>query len=303
MATGGTRPIVPPGIDQYFVPAAAATQPQYLPVVLGAARIHFTDAKLGIDTVRDVLCAAPIGNGAVPVDWQQARELEVTTGDLEREPAADAVFADLPAAALQPRNYPAWEKSFGRWVAHAQRIECLRHRSTKLISAPDEGERDFRARVQDARRAARDAEVEAVRTKFAARRETLAERLRRAEEGITREEQQASQQKTQTMLSMGAAALGALFGRKAISTGTLGRATTAARGMGRSMKEAEDVKRAEANAAAAREKLEAFDQRVSDELKEIAAGYDGPIELERVALAPKRGQVHVQFVALGWDPR
>ena len=33
-------------------------------------------------------------------------------------------------------------------------------------------------------------------------------------------------------------------------------ATTAARGMGRSMKEAEDVKRAEANAAAARVKLE-----------------------------------------------
>jgi len=303
VAAGGSRPVVPPGIEQYFVPPADGLEPQYVPVLLGAARIHFTDAKLGIDTVRDVLCAAPIGDGAIPVDWQQARAVEVSSAELQRQPVAGAAFTDLPAPALQPRNYAAWQKSFSRWVSQTQRIECLRHKGTKLISTPDEEERDFRARVQDARREARDAEVEAVRTKFAAKRETLAERLRRAEVAIEREEQQASHQKTQTMLSMGAAALGALFGRKAVSTGTLGRATTAARGMGRSMKEAEDVKRAETNAAAAKEKLEAFDQMVSDELKEIAAGYDGPIELDRVALAPKRGQVHVQFVALGWEPR
>jgi hypothetical protein len=142
-----------------------------------------------------------------------------------------------------------------------------------------------------------------VSRKFAAKREALAERLRRAEAAVGREEQQASHQKTQTMLSVGAAALGALFGRKAVSTGTLGRATTAARGMGRSMKEAKDVKRAQANVAAAKEKLEAFDQMVSDEMASIAAGYEPAAELERVAVAPKRGNVHVQFVALGWEPR
>lgn len=66
---------------------------------------------------------------------------------------------------------------------------------------------------------------------------------------------------------------------------------------------AENVKQAEGNAATAREKLEAFDQTIRDETDAIVAKYENSVELERVALAPKRGQIHVQFVALGWDPR
>lgn len=309
---GGARPVLPPGIEQYFVPASPdARRPQgsaeglrYGPVVLGAANIRFTDAKLGIDTARDVLFAAPVEDSAVPVDWQQAEAVGVTPADLLREPAhPDASFEDLPPAAAQARSYDGWEKSFGRWLAQTQRIELLRHPATKLTSRPGEEERDFRARVHDAQREARDAEMDALKKKFAARREALAARVSRAEEAAQREHQQASHQKTQTMLSMGAAALGALFGRKAVSAGTLGRATTAARGVGRSMKEAEDVRRAQENVGEAKEKLDAFDQMMSEELAAVAATYDSKVELERVALAPKRGQVHVQFVGLGWEPR
>jgi hypothetical protein len=300
----GSRPVLPPGVEQYFLPGPVTTGSTYAPVVLGAARVHFTDTKLGIDTARDVLFAAPIAASAVPVEWRAAAELAHAATDLSREPAdPEAAFTDLPAAASQPRSYAAWQKSFAQWLAQTQRIELRRHRGTKLTSVPGESERDFRARVADAQRAARDAEVDAVKKKFAAKRDALVDRLRRAEQAVQREEQQASHQKTQTMLSVGAAAIGALFGRKAASVGTLGRATTAARGVGRSMKEAEDVKRAQGGVGAAQEKLTAFDQEVSDELASIAARYDGGAELETVALAPKRGQVHVQFVALGWEPR
>ncbi|HJR57774.1 MAG TPA: DUF87 domain-containing protein [Vicinamibacterales bacterium] len=306
---GGARPVLPPGIDQYFLPDAAAGRsnvaaPTYTPVVLGAARVSFSDGKAGIDTSRDVLFAVPVTDDAVPVDWQQAVEVPAAAADLRREPESpEATYREVPAAAQQPRNYAAWQKSFSQWLSQTQRVEVLRHSPTKLTSNAGEVERDFRARVQDALREARDAEVEAVRSRFAAKRETLVERLRKAEAAAGREAQQASQQKTQTMLSMGAAALGALFGRKAISAGTLGRATTAARGVGRSMKEADDVKRAAENVAAAREKLAAFDQTVLDDTQAIIARHDSGTELERVQLAPKRGQVNVQFVALGWEPR
>jgi Helicase HerA, central domain len=299
--TTGTRPVLPPDIEQYFVPGPAHS---YAPVALGAARVSFSDTKLGIQETRDVLYAAPIENAAVPVDWQQAESLDIATAELEREPAsAGASYETLPAAAQQKRSYAAWQKSFSQWLSHSQRIDLFRHRGTKLTSTAAESERDFMARVQDARRATRDAEIEAVRRKFAAKREALAERLRKAQAATEREQQQASEQKTQTMLSVGAAALGALFGRKAISTGTLGRATTAARGMGRSMKEAGDVKRAKETADAVREQLEAFDATLLEQTQEIAAKFDTPVELERLPLTPKRGQVAVQFVALGWLPR
>jgi hypothetical protein len=307
--TGGSRPVVPPGVEQYFIPDAAAGRadvapPSYIPVVLGAARVTFNDAKLGIDDSRDVLYATPIMEGAVAVDWQNAQRLEVTANDLRRDPASvEATYDTLPTAAQQPKNYAAWQKSFSQWLSRSERIELLRHRETKLTSRAGESERAFNARVQEARRAARDEEIDAVKRKFASKRETLTERVRRAEAAVDREQQQASDSKTQTFLSFGAAAIGAMFGRKTLSTGTLGRATTAARGVGRSMKEAGDVKRASENVAALQAQLQELDALVTQETQQISARFDAPMEVERVPLAPKRGQVAVQFVGLGWDPR
>ena len=295
-------PVLPPGIEQYFLPPAVPASATLTPVVVGAARVSFSDTKLAVETSRDVVYAAPLSDGAVPMDWQEAADVKARPGDLRRDAPSGASFAELPSAAQQPRNYEAWQKSFSQWLAQTQRIELLRHGQTKLTSRADESERDFRSRVQDALREARDAEKDAVQKKFAAKRETLANRVRRAEEAVAREQQQASQQKTQTMLSMGAAAIGALFGRKSFSTGTLGRATTAARGVGRSMKEAEDVQRAQQNVVEERAKLEAFDRQLEDELATVASRYETAGDLERIALAPKRGQVQVLFVGLGWRP-
>ena len=307
--TQGPRPVLPPGIEQYFIPDGAANRadvpaPTYIPIVVGSARVTFTDARLGIDESRDVLYASPITDGAVAVDWQNAQRLDLSPGDLRRDPASDeAVYGALPAAAQQAKNYDAWKKSFSQWLSRTERIELLRHRETKLASKPDEEERDFKARVQDARRASRDEEVEAVRRKFAAKRDGLAERVRKASAAVDREKQQQSDSKTQTMLSVGAAAIGALLGRKIFNTGTLGRATTAARGMGRTMKEAGDVKRASENVDALEAQIAELDAQVTAQTQAIAARFDAPVDVERLPLAPKRGQVAVQFVALGWDPR
>ena len=140
-----------------------------------------------------------------------------------------------------------------------------------------------------------------MRQKFAAKRATLEEKLRRAEQGVTREQQQATSQKLQTAVSIGATVIGALFGRKAISAGTIGRATTAARGFGRSAKEMGDVQLAQESAEATRQALADLDAQITEQTKDIAARFDSDAaNVEKVALAPKRGQVTVEFVSLGW---
>ena len=306
-AQASGRPILPPGIDEYFIPdpaAATADAPTYMPVVIGSARVSFSDAKLRIDMGRDVLYATAIKDAAVPVEWAEASRVELASSALRRQPESpESRFAALPSAAQQPKNYAAWQKAFSQWLSQNERIELLRHAPTKLTARVDEAERDFRTRVHEAMREARDKDVDAVRAKFATKRAALEEKIRRAEGAVQREEQQASQQKTQTMLSAGAAMIGAFFGKKTLSATNLGRATTAARGMGRSMKEAEDVKRASAQVETLRQQLVAFDEGVTEATHDVAAKYDAEIQIETVALAPKRGQVSVQFVALGWDPR
>jgi hypothetical protein len=296
-------PVLPPGVQQFFVPrqAGAGGPTRYTPVVLGAARVGFGDAKLGIDEIRDVLYVAPFRQGPIVVDWATARRVDASAADLRDAPEPDGTFAQVPAAGLQARNYASWSKDLGRWLAQSETLDLMRHRELKLTSRPGESERDFSIRVQDAQRAARDAAVDAIRKKFGSKKAQLAEQRRRAEAAVERESSQASQQKLQTGLSMGVAVLGALFGRKTIGVGTLGRATTAARGVGRSMKETEDVKRAGDTVEAIREREQALEEEILRETQKITDAA-APAAFERLSLTPKRGQVSIQLVGLGWLP-
>jgi hypothetical protein len=89
-----------------------------------------------------------------------------------------------------------------------------------------------------------------------------------------------------------------------LSTGTIGRATTAARGFGRAAKEADDVQRAQENVDDAKKKLDDLDAEIAEETKAIQARYDADAgKVDTVQLAPKRGQISVQCVALGWRAR
>jgi hypothetical protein len=292
--------VLPPDIKQWFVPGAT-TGETYEPVVLGAARVAYSDPKLGIDQTRDIVAATDIGDGAVAVDWSAAEILDLPPSALETAPCAGVGFADLPKAAASVKSYAAWQKAFATWISSGQRLELFRHPALELTSKAGESERDFRIRVQTAQREARDAAVEAIRQKFAAKRTALEEKLRKAEQSVTREQQQVTSSGVQTAVSIGATVIGALFGRKTISAGTIGRATTAARGIGRSAKEYEDVKLAQQNVDAVKKALDDMDAQIADETKDVAARYDADASnVEKVGVAPKRGQITVQFVALGW---
>ena len=68
------------------------------------------------------------------------------------------------------------------------------------------------------------------------------------------------------------------------------------------MKEAADVKRATETRAAVQQQLAELDARIAAETDAIAAAYAAEPVFERVTLAPRRGRVAIEFVALGWVP-
>jgi hypothetical protein len=270
--------------------------------LLGAARIHYRDARLGIDEVRDVAVVAPITEGAVAVDWDQAEPADFEVRELASSPPAGATFATLPPAAAKPRNYAGWEKAFARWAAGSQSIEVLRSARVKLSSAPDETERDFRIRLRQALREGRDRALAEVRDKHASRLRTAEDKLRRAQASVERENQQASESRMSAAVSFGATVMGALLGRKAVSASTLGRATTAARSMGRVSRESADVARATSTVAVLEQQLAEAQAALEADLRAVQGEWDPETEsLERVVVKPKRGSVEVQLIGLLWQ--
>jgi hypothetical protein len=301
-SAAASRPVVPPDVPQYFAPdAAAAVSSALRPVVYGAVNVRFVDQKSSVDVTELITLAAPITDGPVPVDWSQATRVDYTPEMLERDAPEGVSFASLPASALKAKSYDVWNKQLIASVVVNQSLELFASPSTKECSRAGESERDFRARLQHSSRESRDRAVDMLRRKYAPRQAALDEKLRRAQQAVARETEQASGQKLQTAISVGATLVGALLGRKAINVGTIGRATTAARGMGRSMKEAEDVGRAKENVAAIEEQQRALDEELQTAMAALEASGDPTTEpLTTIVVKPKKTNLTVKLVALVW---
>jgi hypothetical protein len=301
------RPVLPSEIPQFFVkassPQPASTVLAYEPMALGVASVGFSDAKLGINLTRAITIVAAIEPRIGAVEWSQGTVLDVAAKDLGGAPADGARFLDLAPASVKVKSYDAWAKSFKAWLGQSQSLDLLKSRSSGLVSVPGESERDFRVRLQTAAREQRDQAVEQLRQKYASKLAALEERIRRAEQAVERESAQATQQKLQTAVSMGATVLGALFGRKTLSASTLGKATTTARGMGRTMKESEDIGRAQASLEAARAQKADLEAQVQADVDALGGTMDPATEVfDAVTLKPKRTDLSVQVVGLAWAP-
>jgi hypothetical protein len=302
-----TQPVLPPGIEQFYVPLRARTAAgeavHYEPSLYARAAVRFADTKRGVDVTHTITRIVPFGSGAIVVDWDAAEEADVPAEDLETTPEHSPYFAPLPAAAAKAASYQAWLRDYSRWLYQTQTLTLLSDEATGLASKPEESEAEFRARVQLAAREERDAEKEKLRRKYAPKTATLIEKIRRAEDAVRREEEQASQQKLQTTVSIGSSILGALLGRKVVSAGNIGRATTAARGVGRNMKEADDVKRAAANVDALKAQLANLEGELEAELAGLeAAAPSATRTFATITIKPKKTHIVAERVVLVWNP-
>ena len=268
------------------------------------ARIAYADAKLGVDDSRTITVVTPIATGAVAVDWEQAEPADIAVDALETTPPSGVGFEPVPSPAAKAKNYGAWEKDFARWAAQSQTIEVLRSAQAKLASAPDEPERDFRIRLQQAMREGRDAALARIREKHAAKIRTAEDKLRRAKAAVEREAEQASESKMSAAVSFGASVLGALLGNKTVSATNVGRVATAAKSMGRVSRESADVARASSTVTTLEEQLAEVQAALAADLAAVQGEWDpAAATLERVVVKPKRGGVSVQLVGLVWMAR
>jgi len=296
-----TKPLLE--VPQYYVPIrSAGSNLVYRPMLIGAAEIHYSNSKT-IDLTQQLTLLAEISDGPVTLDWDHAVAIDVPIEDLESEPEAGAEFAEVPAKAAKEKSYATWRKDLANWIYRNHRLELLESPTFQIASNPGESERDFRVRLQQLAREKRDEAVEKLRRKYAPKFEQLEERKRRAEQAVQRETEEAKGQKFQTAISVGATLLSSFLGRKRVSMSTLGRATTAARGASRSMKEADDVGRAEETVAAIAQKLADLDAEFKSETASLERSLDPQHEeLGTVSLKPKKVNIDVKLVALAWAP-
>jgi hypothetical protein len=299
----GAAPVLPADVTQLFgvSEAANATAMVYAPAVLGVARVHAMLPDGGLHT-ETVALVAPLAPDAPGPDWAGA-SASAEPPAASPQAMTGVSFSALPPALGKAGTMARWEKALAETIYRTRKVTLFESKRSRLVSRAAESERDFRIRIAEATRAARDAQVEALREKYAERLATLDNQIQRAGQSVSREKDQVNSQRMQTAVSVGATVLAAFLGRKKISQSSLGRATTAARGFDRSAREQRDVARAEESLDALRRRREALAAELESELAELAQRLEpaGEALTERV-IRPRKTDIEVLRVALLWVP-
>jgi len=301
-------PALDPDLSVVYLPAVlpppAGQRLVYRPTLLAVAWLHYARARLKVDEWQSVtVLAAPPGGPGTRRDWSRAVVLQGEARDLAPEPIAGAEHAPLPDTALSAKAYSALRRGLVAYLYRARRLSLLRCPSAKLVSAPGEPEGAFRARVGLRLHELRDDKLAALRRKYGGRLERARERMFKAQQRLQREQEQLGERTSDAMLSAGGALLGALWGRKLISQRKIGGVTRAVRSARRVSGERADVARARERLLAARDKVASLEAELRAALQELRARTDPEaVGLEPIELSPRKADIRVELLALGWVP-
>jgi hypothetical protein len=305
--SGDGGAVVPAEVPQYYLPLRGTipTGPTllYQAGVLAAATVNFVSTSSGISASNRIRRVATGPESALALDWEKATAFEPTLEDLERQPASGATLAPLPPAMTKLASYRSWGTDFSDWAFRTQTMEILKSPGFKTESNPGEPEEAFRNRLAETAMGKQTEAVEQLQKQYAAKKAALEQKVLKAEQAKEREAEQSRGRKMQTAISFGATILGTIFGSKKFGTGTLGRATTTMRDVGRSIDESGDVKRADETVAVLKQKLTELDTQLQAEIDALTSKIDPKTEvLEKVLMRPRKSDITVDALGLVWMP-
>lgn len=307
MASAPARTALPPDVPQFYLPVrkmVTNAKLVYEPQVIGIGNIKFVDTKAGVDTMLQYAVLGP-ANSLQPdaIDWSQSKSARVWMEDLLKEPEPDAGFSSPISAMCQPKSYSTWQKEFVNWLFLNKSLNVFRSDITDTFSKPRETEKDFRVRLVQAAREARDTASEALKAKYAPKLATLQNKLETAHQRIDREKAQLAQQQMDSALHVGSTIFGAFMGRRTIGRGTINSAASSARAVGRAAKQQQDVAQAEESVVRIEEQINDLNQQFSRELAELEHKMDVQSEeLKTVNIIPKKTNISVALLGLAWCP-
>ncbi len=301
----GPRPILPPGVREVFLapdaPAAAGRSLHYRPAVLGKARVRYGRTGGRYDFDREVILMAAAGESLGESFWDSAKPF-ADPPEIEPAPRPGS-FASLPGPLAGPKGYQALAASLKSFLGRTSTITLWHAPSIDESSRPGESQAEFRVRISQKLKEARDEALADVRQRHASKLASLEERIARARHKLEKEKAQAKDNTMQTYVSIGSAVLSALLGRKIASSTTIGKAATSMRTASRSARQQAEVAHAEEGLSALEAKRDELESEIADELDRIRLDTaPDRATLEEIVIPAKKSEITVDDVVLAWVP-
>ena len=270
----------------------------YQPALVGLATVHFAHTKSRQTFAREVSYLLPLETEGQALDWSAA-PAQLQERDLEREPAPEAWFAELPADLGDAKRYATLAKEFEEYLFYNETLTLQYNAHVKLYSAPDETDKAFQRRCRDAASQARDDEVEKVEAKYKTQFKALEDKKRREELELEQDEAEHSARKQEELLSGAETLFGMLGGRR--SSPRLSSASRKRRMTSEARADVKESKEVIQDLEEQIAEIEKAKQKEIDELTERWGEWIDDWQAEEVR--PRRTDVQVTLFALAWLPR
>ena len=301
------EPIAPMGVTMGYVPLARSISKDdrlvYRPAVLGSCRLHHVRVAAKVDQWEELELLALLEEGQDDADWEGAIRVEGLRDALEDAPDSRGAFQPIPGAIDERKDLTKWKRALSAYAYRACARDVLHCKSLKTYSALGETREHFRVRLEEKLREKRDAALDKVRDRYAAKLATMEERVRRAEQKVEVEKDQYKRSGLDTLISAGSGLLGALLGRKKVSVTNARRAGSAASKAARTGKERSDIARAEESLDAVRERYRKLEIEFDEAIAEIESEMDvDALEIESIRVSPRKGDMDAGEPVLVWAP-
>ncbi len=274
---------------------------RFEPWILAKASVRFYNQKRNIDQVEEARCRFYLGNYR-GIEWQEAEWGAYDLAGCMDRPPVDAKYYSLDSDLSSLRDFKGLERDFSDFLYQNRRFELYRVPALKLESRPDEELADFRVRVADLLRDKKDEAVERLKEKYETRKDRLEKQIQRALEKVEKEKVDVKSRTTDTILQFGSAVLGAFFGRRKVSAGSISKVATGMKSAGRIAREKGDVRRAEEQLQRLEEEMEELLTGLQDEIDLLAETFEPDNYPEEVfAIKPRRSDIFDLEVKLLWE--
>ena len=299
------RPVLPPAVKQYFFASEASAGSDdsvYAPHLFAQAKLRYSRARLNINEEREFGLLFPATDEAVPIQWDEPREMDLDLDDIVTEPPLDVAFASCPKALSSGKALKSLGAKLKRWLKSERPLVIFKSPALKEYSKVGESERDFRIRLQQLGNEVRDKKVAVLQKRYETKLNRLNERLVRAEQKIASEAEQAKSHKLDTAISFGTAILGAVLGRKMVSSTSATRVGSALKKAGGISRQTADVERARATAGDIRAKIEALSNDFEDDVDALDDAYDAQLDgLTETVIKPTSTEIELRLLGIGWS--
>jgi hypothetical protein len=315
MEFSSTRPTIPGGIDEYFLPnnltftqafKAAGREFStdainqgliYRPIILSqvSARLVNLKYKLDIDVYKTTLVENPDRRGIIRWDNYPTDRIDPSKLDQATDPQARFAPPEAPLNNVKLMN--SLQKDFLDWAYRTSEVMIRGNEALKLYADPEISEDEFRTQCANAARQACEAEIKKASATYDTKLHTLKEKLDREQRELDQDKAELSSRKLEEAGNVAETVAGLLgLGRKHSISSSLTKRRMTSQAKSDVEESVDTIKDIQEQISGIETEKAAALQAVNDKWGEVAD------QITEIPISAQKNDILLDFFGVAWMP-